>query len=738
MPSCKPLLRHALNAAGVGAASAASVAGAFGQTLAANDVGSASETVVVTGERSSLDVLTQKILNTPQSINVVPLDVIREQGLANLQDALKNVPGITLNAGEGGAHGDTVNLRGFSVSDDFFLDGERDTGFYTRDTFDDESVEVFKGPASTLFGRGSTGGVVNQVSKKPTLDAENEFQVTGGTNSEIRATADIDMPTGATSAVRVAAMAQRADVEGRSFARDQRFGIAPSFAMGIGTDTRFTLSLFHQQEDSIPDFGIPFVNGKPAPVARDTYYGLPSDDRWKTDVNIATARLERTFNDALSVSDTARAGFYWYESRVTAPHYGNANCYPAAAPWSGAPLCSGAKGEIPATVENPLGPMAEMPLDEVFVQRDRPSSKGTVQTLMNETDLTAKFATGMLRHTLVIGVDIDRETADLTRFANQGGDIVPTPLLAPDPFEPFPGTQTTVSQRPVTTTSTLGVFALDTVGIGPHWTVEAALRFDHFGARYNEPIRGIHFTHTDDIVSPRAALIYKPDDSSSIYFSFGTSFDPSAENLSLSSRNADLGPEKDRTFEIGAKKLWLESGLSTTVALFDTEMTNARIADPLNPSLQALAGNERVMGFEFDVQGHISEAWEITAGYTHLDPHSYGLVAANTDGTIPNTAHNEANLWTTYRLDARFKLGTGLNYLGRRPGDAGGTQSAPGYVTWDAMASYKLSDTIALQLNALNLADANYFANVYYSSAAENHAVPGAGRTILLTANVSL
>ena len=160
-----PLIRHALGATSLGAASVAAATGAFGQT--ASDPGKMVETVVVTGRRTSLDTLPQKILDTPQSINVVPLEVIREQGVGNLQDALKNVPGITLNAGEGGAHGDLVNLRGFSAGDDFFLDGLRDTGLYTRDAFDYDSVEVFKGPASTLFGRGSTGGVINQVTKIP-------------------------------------------------------------------------------------------------------------------------------------------------------------------------------------------------------------------------------------------------------------------------------------------------------------------------------------------------------------------------------------------------------------------------------------------------------------------------------------------------------------------------------------------------------------------------------------------
>ena len=146
----------ALGLAGVGIASTTALGGAQAQTLAANAAGANSsiETVNVTAQRSSLDTLTAKIQDTPQSINIVPLEVMQQQGVATLQDALKNVPGITLNAGEGGTHGDLVNLRGFSAGDDYFMDGLRDTGLYDRDAFDYESVEVYKGPASTLFGRG--------------------------------------------------------------------------------------------------------------------------------------------------------------------------------------------------------------------------------------------------------------------------------------------------------------------------------------------------------------------------------------------------------------------------------------------------------------------------------------------------------------------------------------------------------------------------------------------------------
>jgi catecholate siderophore receptor len=358
---------------------------------------------------------------------------------------------------------------------------------------------------------------------------------------------------------------------------------------------------------------------------------------------------------------------------------------------------------------------------------------------MNESDVTWKFATGPLSHELVAGVELDHEESDLIRYDNQLSSIPATPLLAPDPFEAFPGHQTSVKQRPDTVADTIGAYLVDTITFAQHWSLVAALRQDRFAASYDEPVSHSHFKHTDWVLTPRAALVYKPDDLSSYYISFGTSYDPSAENLSLSSRNADLGPEKDRTFELGAKRMLLGGMLSVTGAIFDTEMTNARIADPLNPGLQALAGTLTVRGAELNAVGYLTDHWEINAGYTYLDASSKGLFGTDVTGPVPNTARNQANLWTTYDFDDGLKLGAGANYLGRRAAfkSASGVAHIPGYVTIDAMASYPVSDNVTLQVNGYNLFDKHYYANVYYSSASENHAVPGAGRTLTLTALVN-
>ena len=739
----------ALGLAGVGIASTTALGGAQAQTLAANAAGANSsiETVNVTAQRSSLDTLTAKIQDTPQSINIVPLEVMQQQGVATLQDALKNVPGITLNAGEGGTHGDLVNLRGFSAGDDYFMDGLRDTGLYDRDAFDYESVEVYKGPASTLFGRGSTGGVINQVLKNPQLYPIANFQITGGTNDEARATADVNYVLGDSAALRVNLMGQINGVEGRpSYVQNKRWGVAPAIAFGIDTDTVVSVKYLHQQEDNLPDYGIPFVFGKPAPVPRDTFYGLHADDVFASHVDVLTGRVDHKINNWLSVSDTARYGRYSFDSRQTAAIYGTANCYPGAAPYAGAPVCTGAAGEEPVSAFDPLYPVLGTPLDQIDVLRDRPSSQGVIRTQMNNTNLKAEFNTGSIKHTLVAGAEYDRETASLTRFTNQDDQIVPVPLLDPDPFEAFPGHQTTVRQKPRTQTNTLSGYLIDTIDITDQWSVIGGVRYDNFHAKFDEPLTAAHFKHTDIVVSPRAALVFKPAEEYSFYFSYGTSYNPSAENLSLAASNADLSPEKDRTFEVGGKAMLLDGLLGVTAAAFDTQMTNARITDPIVPSLQTLAGKEKVKGFELGAQGHLTDNWEIVAGYTYLDTSAIGLAGVGIKGPIPNTARNQANLWTTYDFDDGFKAGVGVNYIGKRkagtdkltvPGSII-VPTVPGYTTLDAMIGYQVNDHLTLQLNGYNLTDKYYFVNSYFTRPNENHAVPGAGRTFLLTASLGL
>ncbi len=244
------------------------------------DLGGALTQVTVSGVRPLLhDKLSEDLQSTPQSITVVTSQLMSSRADSRLEDALRNVPGITLNAGEGAARGDTVNLRGFSAFNDFFLDGIRDAAVYTRDSFDLQSVEVIKGPSAVLFGRGSTGGAINQVSKAPLTDGFEHVSAELGSNDLYRTTVDLDTPVGSAMAARLNIMAESSAVAEREDVRNRRWGVAPALAFGIDDRDSLTLTYVHQQENDVPDVGIPFVDGRPTsvpPVPRAGDFGLVS------------------------------------------------------------------------------------------------------------------------------------------------------------------------------------------------------------------------------------------------------------------------------------------------------------------------------------------------------------------------------------------------------------------------------------------------------------------------------
>ncbi len=676
----------------------------------ADDSDDRPQQVTVTGVRPLLhDKLSQDEQNTPQSITVLSNELLAAQGDTRLEDALRNVPGITLNAGEGAARGDTVNLRGFSAFNDFFLDGIRDAAVYSRDSFDADSVEVLKGPAAVLFGRGSTGGAINQVSKAPLLLPLDAVTGVIGSNQLYRATADLNTPIGAASAARLNMMGESSQVAERDDVRNRRWGIAPAVAFGIGEKDSLIVNYLHQQQDDVPDVGIPFLNGEPAPVPRNAFFGL-SSNRATADDDIFTARYKHDFSDSLSIADTLRYANYDFDFHFDSPSFG------ADVPGPGTPLAA------------------------ILVGRDAPASRGIQTNLDEQLDLTARFATGPISHTLVTGIELARQTSEIFRFVNpfdtNNNWIPETPLLAPNPAETQPVEP--AASRQSTTAPSGAAYAIDTLGLGHYFDLTVGVRFDYFSAeytRFNELTGStLQLSELNRVMSPRAALVFKPTAAQSYYFSYGTSFDPSAEALTLTSNTADLGPMKAKSCEAGAKTAWLNGAVSLTGAVFHTEVDNAQTNDPDNPTITVLNGDQRVQGLEIGASGHLTQSWEIFAGYTYLDGRT---LASGTPGDLgkamPNTAHNALTVWTEYYLSKDWQVGAGANWLSRRFADSAETASVPGYVVWNAMASYSVTRNLSLQLNGYNLFNRLYFDGLYYTSAAENHVIPGAGRSAALT-----
>jgi catecholate siderophore receptor len=643
-----------------------------------------------------------------QSADTVDKKALAEQNLSLVQDALRNVPGVTLNAGEGGSHGDSVNLRGLSIPDSFFLDGVRDIGQYQRDIFNTDSIAVLLGPASALFGRGSTSGVINSVSKQPLLTPLAAFSVSGGQIDYWRGTADVNVPLSDTAAARISVMDQSNSVVQRDQVHYHRYGVAPTLSLGIDTPTRLTFSYYKEEENNLPDYGIPFIDGVPAHVPRSNYYSLANYDRTRTNTNIGTIRFEQDFSDSITLSDSLRYANYGFEYLVTGPFLGN-------------------------DLDPPPPPAT--PYAGIAISRDQPSSGGTTRLLINRTDVTAKFDVAGFKNALTGGLELSKEQSNVNRFQNGLNDIPATPLLNPVPFF-VPPTPVTPYSNPKGRGNDVSLYALDSIALGQKWDVDAGLRWDRFKSSFSEVFSGTSFERTDTFVSPRAAVIYKPDARQSYYLSYGTSQNPVIEYLIVAPSDQSLSPEKNNTLELGGRLKILNGEAQVTGALFDTRVYNARISDPDDPTVQQMPFDQHVKGVEIGIDGDVTDNWEITANYTHLiDKITKTADPKAQDKYVPNTVHDALNFWTTVEPTAAWTIGGGFTAVSHRYADTENTAGVPAYVMFNAMTSYSVNQHFKLQLNLNNVTDKLYFTSIYYVGIAENHALPAAGRTLIGTAS---
>lgn len=668
--------------------------------------------------------LTQPVVDTPQMLSITPRQVIEDRGAASLTDVFRNSSGISMAAGESSWQGTTVSLRGFNARNDMYLDGMRDFGSYTRDPFDLEEVEVLEGPSSILFGRGSTGGAINQVSKTPTLRPVLSAEVSGGTDSLARGAADVGGPLAALgdgAAFRLNVMAHRQEVTGRDRVSYSRWGVAPSVGFGLGTSNRLILSYFHQSEDDIPDYGLPWFRGAPAPAPLSNFYGFDSDFL-RTQADVGTARFEHDISSSVTVRDQIRYANYARRWRDMEP-------------------------QVITT-----GVTATTPLSSIQVNRALQGGHGVETFLQNQMDLLADFRTGPIEHNLAAGWEVGPETSKPTY--DNGVGIPATSLLTPDESQPFSGTEY-ARVRTSTTAFTVGAYLIDTLKFGRRWELSGGVRWDRFDSHYvaqfyspaaatlGQPIAcpsiscDVH--EVDEKPSWRGSVLYKPSPNGSVYFDYSTSFDPSAEALSqivavrsFNTGNIGLAPEDNRTFELGTKWNLLASHLQTQAAIFREEKTNARVPDPTNSQVNILAGDQRVDGAEVEAAGQLTNAWQVSASYTHLDGKTVKTVTGGPPLNSPlfNAPKNSLALWTTYQLPYRIEIGGGLNTLSRRYASLTTRPftSAPGYTTLDAMVKWRATDHIRLQVNISNLTDADYYDQLHGF-----HVIPGEGRTAMFT-----
>ena len=670
-------------------------------------------------EKSGIAKLTEPLRDVPQSISTVSREVIEQRGVTNLNDAFRNVPGITLGAGEFTWQGNNPNIRGFNSRSDMFLDGMRDFGSYSRDPFNTESVEVLQGPASMVFGRGSTGGVVNQVTKQPTLDSDIVGALNFGTDTTKRVTADINQPLpelGDGGAVRLNVMGHDGEMAGRDGGKTARYGFAPSLALGLDTPTRLTLNYLHQTANDVPDYGLPWFGTSVAEVPRKNFYGFSSDYS-KTTADIVTAKVDHDFSDDLELHSQLRYAHYTRSSRIAEPLIA---------------------ATIPTT----------MPIANVTVIRNMYTGRSAEDFLNAQADATIKFVTGLLQHAVVAGLELGRErSAPFFGFA-QG--VPSTNLLTPSIDQIFSSTGTPPTIISDTTGDSVGVFALDTVRFDEMFQVIGGLRWDSFRVdysadRYNTSTGAIAsseaIVHVDREFSYRAAAVFKPMPEGTIYFGFGTSFNPSAESLTflVNARNFNIGnaflePEENRTFELGTKWDLMDGKLSANAAVFRIVKENARVPNPTTPGFNTLGGTQRAQGFDVGVTGSLTHSWQVTAGYVYLDT----AVTKSVAGAAPVGApllfapKSAVSFWTAVLVTDKIQLGTGGQFSGRRfATNTEPIKSVPGYWTFDAMGRYLWSGYVSFKLNLTNLTD-----KYYYDAIHPWHVIPGAGRTATFAINL--
>jgi catecholate siderophore receptor len=681
-----------------------------GTGLTYRATGANAATIQIAAQRDAIEVVdrapvaspryTEPLRDIPQTISVIPRSVIEQQGATSLTDVLRNVPGLTIAAGEGGTPaGDNLTIRGNSARNDIFVDGVRDLSPQSRDPFNLEQVEVTKGPTSAVSGRGSAGGTVNLISKAPGLRRVLSGSFALGTADTRRASLDLNTPLRGRTALRVNLLRHEAGVAGRDVVKNDRWGIAPSLAFGLGTPTRFTLSYYKLKQDNISDYGIPWVpaannalaayRDQPAPVPRNTFYGFRDRDREILNQDTGTARLEHDFSDSLELRTQLRFGHAGRNSVATPPRFASN--------------------------------------DSTTINREMRSWVAKDRIWDSQTDVRAQFRTGFVRHSLVTGGAFTNEQN--LRVIRTGANSETT-MFNPNPDDVYTGA---IAVSPYTgriTGNTQAVWAFDTAKFGERWEATGGLRWERFS------VSGVSTTPAPveqnvHMASVRAGLVYKPADNGSLYASYGSSLSPSLEGLSYSTSNTSIPPEKTYTTEVGTKWDVAANRLLLTGALFRVAKDNARTPGllPTDPP-QVLAGRQVSQGIELSASGAVTRSLRVLGAYSLIDAR---IRSSNTPAEIgrffQNTPRNSASIWATYTAK-RFTVGIGPRFMGRRFGNNSNTRRVDGYATVDAMISYRANERLDLRLNLSNLNDAFYFERL-----GGGHLIPGPSRYLLLTTN---
>ncbi len=618
------------------------------------------------------------LINVPQTVAVVTRDQIDDQAITQLREALRYVPGVSLESGEG--HRDEIFIRGQESTADFYLDGLRDDAQYYRPLYNIDRIEVLKGANALIFGRGGGGGVVNRVGK--TADPLDTFTTVQGQVDQYSALAvavDANQPLGNNVGARLNATYEEFDND-RQFYEGRFIGVSPTVTAALGPDTTLTATYSYDDDRRVTDRGVPSLDGGPLRGFDETFFGVPGFNESTAKVHIGRARLNHAFSDTLSANASVQYADY---DKVYA------NIFPT--------------GTDGTTVT--LGGYRD------FTQREN---------WIGQANLVGKVTTGALEHTILAGVEATDQSTRNGRFAIalSQNEVALQQRLA------FPTVSITDLARD--RDSSLGVlsaYVQDQIAVSEQFEIVAGIRYERFDLETANLVSGALVDRTDDLVSPRFGLIYKPSDALSFYASYAESFLPQAGDqfLILGTGDAAFEPEKFTNYEIGAK--WLVTpSLFFTAAAFRLDRTNTTSPDPANTGLTVQIGSARTEGFEVSLVGEILDGWSGSIGYTYLD----GEITTTSDfapaGTcLQQLPEHQFAAWNHITLTDRFAIGLGAIHQGEQFASFSNNVVLPDYWRVDTAAYFDVTDTVQVQLNIENLFDADY----YPSAHGDNNIQPG-------------
>ena len=676
---------------------------------------------------------TAPLRDVPQTIAVIPRATIAQQGATTLSDALRNVPGITLQAGEGGGAsntaGDMFNMRGFNASNSLFVDGVRDDGLIGRDVFNLEQVEVFMGPTGSDVGRGTAAGYINMQTKAPHLGAAYAASVGYGNADRRRVTADANFAPSMTSAggwwsraaFRLNALWQDGGVPGRDEVENESKAVAPSLAFGLGTPTRLMVAGQFVRQENLPDYGIPGAAWADAPLAPTTvraalpvdqtnFYGSLGYDYDNASQDSVTVRAEHDVTRDLQLRFQSR---YNRTSREA----------------------------IISSIQNPAAFDATTNLVTIARQGNERQNEVT----SHQFSLIDRFATGRLRHAISAGADLNLEKQFAPGLAGLG-TRAPVNIYHPNPLDPvlnYAPVRSLASSRGETTTA--GLFLFDTVEVGARWQLSGGARIE----RYETSFVSVDATGattadldgSDALVSGKAGVVFRATETGNVYASYGTSVTPpGTANFTLSAQannqnNPSVKPQESANFEVGTKWDFFGTRLSLTGAAFRTVNENVifTVDATAIPPVYNQDDRQLVKGVTGGIAGQITERWNMLFSAGYLDATLDTQNAVNNGNQLVLTPKFSGSLWSTYRLPRNLTLGGGIRFTDDVFINAANTITSPGYRLVDGLAEYAVNSHFTLRLNLYNLTDERYIRNVNNNGGRYN---PGHPRSAMLSSDV--